>query len=487
MNDANIDIKTNLSSKDLFKQIISKYFFRLLGLTNRNIDDISKEDEELIKNKKKSIFYFNQFIYFVFSLKNKIAFKVSVNEMYSNMNFKYEIKILDDIIKTISSLSNTQNLKNYLLNSMIDCTIDSAMCKSIFNGKETKLYDLLLKLKEWSTKTYEGKRVPFAFIVDIDNGNASNEQNLDYLKFLDLDFCATLSDGITSVITLDKNCNFVSYESLVVNNKVIGSSLYNAMPLRFAQILDNYVKGKNKIGIFLLINGDILLAKNREILYVYRNQKWISFSWERMYYSLMTTLKMSNKDNEIEILLKEIYASTLDVSFAHTGGIIAIVNSNDEFFSKNCILSCMDDLYNNFNLNKDELREKFIQEYKDKNNKTEITDKTSKILENDFEKRYLKLSAIKTLIEIKNKPINFVDINRKLRAELIGLDGATIINLNGELISVGAIIQNEKGSSGGGRGAAASKLSDYQGFAIKISTDGYVELYDQKEICYQIK
>ena len=268
MNGKNIDIKPNLDLKDLFKQIISKYFFRLLGLTNRNIDDISKDDEQLIKNKKKSIFYFNQFIYFVFSLKNKNAFKVSVNEMYNNMNFKYEIKILDDIIKTISSLSNIENSDNYLLDSIIDCTIDIAMCKAIFNGEETKLYDLLLKLKEWSTKTYEGKRVPFAFIVDNDKGNDSSEQkNLDYLEFLNLDFCATLSDGITSVITLDKNCNFVSYDSLVVNNEVVGSSLYNAMPLRFAQILDNYVIGKNKIGIFLLINGDILLAKNREILY----------------------------------------------------------------------------------------------------------------------------------------------------------------------------------------------------------------------------
>lgn len=51
----------------------------------------------------------------------------------------------------------------------------------------------------------------------------------------------------------------------------------------------------------------------------------------------------------------------------------------------------------------------------------------------------------------------------------------------------GAIIQNNSGSSGGGRGAAASRLSDFDGFATKISTDGYIELYRKGEVCYQIK
>lgn len=70
---------------------------------------------------------------------------------------------------------------------------------------------------------------------------------------------------------------------------------------------------------------------------------------------------------------------------------------------------------------------------------------------------------------------------------MCGLDGATILDLHGYVIAFGAIIQNNSGSSGGGRGAAASRLSDFDGFATKISTDGYIELYRQGEVCYQIK
>ena len=52
--------------------------------------------------------------------------------------------------------------------------------------------------------------------------------------------------------------------------------------------------------------------------------------------------------------------------------------------------------------------------------------------------------------------------------------------------SVGSIIQNDKGSSGGGRSAAAKKLSK-NGMAIKISTDGYIETFVNGTKIYSIK
>lgn len=66
------------------------------------------------------------------------------------------------------------------------------------------------------------------------------------------------------------------------------------------------------------------------------------------------------------------------------------------------------------------------------------------------------------------------------------MDGATILDKNGDVISFGAIIQNDSGSYGGGRGAAARKLSNY-GLAIKISTDGYIEVYINGHVKYRMK
>lgn len=66
------------------------------------------------------------------------------------------------------------------------------------------------------------------------------------------------------------------------------------------------------------------------------------------------------------------------------------------------------------------------------------------------------------------------------------VDGACIIDIKGNVCACGAIIKNDSGSTGGGRGAASKKLSEY-GFSIKISTDGYIELYINRNLKYSIK
>ena len=68
----------------------------------------------------------------------------------------------------------------------------------------------------------------------------------------------------------------------------------------------------------------------------------------------------------------------------------------------------------------------------------------------------------------------FHELNRKLRQEIASVDGATIIDNDGTIIAVGAIVQIEAGSSGGGRLAATRTLAKY-GVAIKISADGIMQ------------
>ena len=53
-------------------------------------------------------------------------------------------------------------------------------------------------------------------------------------------------------------------------------------------------------------------------------------------------------------------------------------------------------------------------------------------------------------------------------------DGAVVIDYDGKILAVGAIIKIEAGSSGGGRLAAAKTLSNY-GISIKISNDGSIQ------------
>lgn len=169
-------------------------------------------------------------------------------------------------------------------------------------------------------------------------------------------------------------------------------------------------------------------------------------------------------------LLRQIYATSLDVSFSHSGGIIAIAD-NHAFSTQNIIDNI--DNYSIFN-QQDQLS-------------NENDEKNHDNLQIEFEKKLKKRETILKILNINNTQIKFIDIDRKLRSELVGLDGATIIDYDGKVISFDAIIQNECGSSSGGRGAAAKTLSKFGGLAIKISTDGYIELYIDGFLKYEIK
>lgn len=156
----------------------------------------------------------------------------------------------------------------------------------------------------------------------------------------------------------------------------------------------------------------------------------------------------------------------LDVSFSHTGGIISVVSDIEKIVIEEPILSVSDYLLN----------EKSDIEIE---NELRLQGETR---ENEIKKRILKRRVLKNFIAEKN----FMQLDRKLRCELISLDGACILDKKGNVCSCGAIIKNDSGSSGGGRGAASKKLSAY-GFSIKISTDGYIEFYIDRELKYAIK
>ena len=61
-----------------------------------------------------------------------------------------------------------------------------------------------------------------------------------------------------------------------------------------------------------------------------------------------------------------------------------------------------------------------------------------------------------------------------MREELVGMDGATIIDFDGRIIATGAILKIDAGSNEGGRLAAATNLARY-GVSIKISQDGQMQ------------
>lgn len=276
-----------------------------------------------------------------------------------------------------------------------------------------------------------------------------------WLKFLSDDYSAVLTDCIHSVIQLDGNCRFIRFLSLSNNGTIPLHNLSPFLPLRFSQCIYEHVHD-DAVGIFLLNNGDIVLSKDREIKFVKRNLRWLNFSFDAF-----RAAACSQQTNWDEILLKEIYATMLDVSFAHTGGILSIVRDPGELRVplNSPVLKPYDDL---------------------------LCDPPENCLDKlplkDKEITQIKRQVIKMLINDKRFP----ELDRKLRSELTAMDGACILDAEGNVVSFGAIIRSDTESSGGARGAASRTLSHY-GMAVKISTDGYVELYLDRNKVLEIK
>lgn len=329
--------------------------------------------------------------------------------------------------------------------------------------KTNNLAALFDELETWSVKTYEGKNVTMGFIINPDAESAFYVGEQTWLDFMHEDASAMLTDCIHSVVELDAKCNFVAYHSLSEKNQIPSCKLSYKVPLRFTQMIQTLVTGKRR-GVFLLNNGDIVLAKDQEVRFVRRNLRWLNLSYGAFRNALEPFVnknkgRSTTSMDKLERLLESIFASVLDVSFSHTGGIVAVVGntwpgSTAEENSQKPILAPCDDL----------LSDEYDKEAKEK------------------DVRALKRELLKQLIAAKS----FDRLDRKLRCELLGLDGACILKCNGQVQSFGAIIQNDSGSLGGGRGAAARKLSEY-GMAVKVSTDGYIEVYVESNLVYAIK
>lgn len=380
------------------------------------------------------------------------------------------------------SAQNTSTDSLKYITSLYRYAVDRGISSWIINN-DNKCIDLMDKLfdclDDWSLKTYEGHKVCFGIIVNNNNRNVlpSNIKGVgNIISFLNEEYAAVLSDGITSIFEIDKECNLIKYSSITENNVIEATSLSNFTPYRFSQVITKFVE-RNKVGIFLLINGDIIIARDGKICFIKRNGRWLNFSYDIFKKAVTTSCKINDE------FLEDIYGTMLDISLSHGGGIISVVDTSNVDWNndKKSILNDSDILFED-NLDKmfEEEKEKAISK-----NKIDLKDVYGlERCNREAEKKVTKRYYLETII---GNNTNFRKLDRKLRCELSCLDGASIFDIHGAIISFGAIIQNDAGSQGGGRGAAARKLSNYGGFAIKISTDGYIEVYVNGLNIYSIK
>lgn len=335
--------------------------------------------------------------------------------------------IWQQIISIYSLLTNSgQRYKEfYYSDSLYESAVVWGISQWLGGGKKNAdftIYKIIRQLMSWSMKTYEGNRVRFGVLIDIVNSQEDEKTDkIDFVNLLNHDSAALVSDGMATYFVVSPNGTVlhITDEQVVFNSDQTPFS-----PIELKKVCEASIK--DNIGICLSSSGDLYCFKRKQLRIARINGKWVCFSYESFHQALIN-------DIQDEKLVKEIYNTCLDVSFARTGGCLAICHSSN----------------------------------KDKENLEDIIPNIA-----ESEKKF------PLIPQIHNK--NFFDLPRQIRKEYLGIDGATIIGFKGELLRVGAIINSvSPDSDGGGRKAAAMRLSQF-GIAIKISADGYIEVIKNK-------
>lgn len=453
-----------------------EYLFPLLGIPEKKAEKLEIwSSEDPVRSSFTQDDNNNLFI----SVNHKAVFRFNYDKKIPESDINLAKKIVDvyysfSKFRWKSDSSKRPNFDYYTENvakKNYEMAVQTGISNWIIGNitkNENKIYDLLEYLETWAIKTYEGRKVSFGILVN--KTDTAIDPKYNFVEFLKDDYSATLTDCITSVIEIDRDGFIISYHSITEKDEIRKIRLDHTKPYRFSHVLANFINSE-RVGIFLLSNGDILIAEKGEIRFVKRNFKWLNMSYEAFHHAIKYALESLKKYKSIKLKIKEklikaVYASMLDVSFSHSGGIISIIDKIESV--SQCDKNGEKTLSDIDNLT---LVEKKFQS--DSNATTQNNDDIAKIS---------KRNIIKKLYAGKD----FCNIDRKLRSELIAMDGACIIGQDGTVYAFGAIIKNEIGSSHGGRGSACEKLSG-NGIAVKISTDGYIEMYAAGEIVYVIK
>lgn len=369
----------------------------------------------------------------------------------------FEVNLLRLIIDELNELSSLGIKDQTYLKKLYPIMIEKALIENITETGSETILGIIYELEKWASRTYEGATVKLGILVNLGT-NADPVNQVCYSEILNNDFFALFTDGISTFTEFDKNGMLLSYMNLK-NPKTV--------PTICPYVFDRLARVCNdkRVGIVLTEKGDILIFYARQLIYAKRNGNWCVYSHEEVIRLLYNNVSYTAKQ-----IRRAIYNTALDCSFAYKGACIAYINKDktqealmhidaadiisEEHFEikKQLELEEAQKLYNLGNANK--IIEKFSLPFKEFLNKY----------------NFKKTMAIRKIVAGKK----LFELDRKLIEEMTSIDGATIVDYDGTVIAVGAILKIDAGSQGGGRLAAATTMAKY-GVAIKVSQDGILQ------------
>ncbi len=298
-------------------------------------------------------------------------------------------------------------------------------------------FAVLQFLRGLSQQTYENQRISYGIIISPD---AHAPFDAPFTDAVDNKRFKRLSDGYSTAFVLDGGGNLVGLESLpLAENR---GSAARRRPSWLGNLAEA-ANVRNAVGISLTRNGDVLVAANGRLAFAQRAGIWKRWDHSAIIDILKSIGKFRGPPYDFASVLTFLYQVSLDLSFRRSGGLFVILRNRKDY-SK--LLS-------------DRERVGAVRK--------PVTDRA---LDESLGGRKLHRH------------------DRQLVADLSSLDGATVIDRNGNLISYGQVLRVANVGRAGEQGARtrAAKAGSRLGLAIKVSADGDISFYAEGSKRFEI-
>ena len=355
-----------------------------------------------------------------------IAFKVNRADDYRLVLFRSQpfsssaepvIREIEVVRCFVATLSKIEHLLDGDLKHDLLSTFQRRVVARSINGSNSEeiLLSAIDQFAKWGSRLYEG--APISSVMGFRPGPAADRLTLTDIA--DTDFMAVLSNGYDTMLEFNYFGEFLKQNTLDNSDGMLPPFC----PMRQSAIA-RWTKDEGRIALSLNRLGEILVFRDDQLVFARRSAQWHFLTHEPVIMQMGVP-----KDYELR---QAIYETCLDASFARTGACIGIVKG--DYRSKwRSLVSPGDQL--------------------------------------DLQSSP-KSQTLSRVISGKK----FARLDRRTRQELAAIDGATIVDHNGIILAVGAILKIGGGSSGGGRLAAAKAIGRL-GLGIKVSQDGGISGY----------
>ncbi len=249
------------------------------------------------------------------------------------------------------------------------------------------------------------------------------------------DFGAVLTNSFDTMLVSDYSGQLLAYAAMASPAQPPPLA-----PVRLGAMAQWSAEHPDRLALVLNRANELLVLRHGALVFAHRAGSWFFLAPEAIVQQMG-----GPRDPELK---RAVYASCLDASFAGTGACIGILNADATARLKEIAPAPADHLL------------------------PQRPGKAPPLPQSSAKARLLQRA-------INGRPFHALD--RRLRQEILAIDGATIFDHNSQLLAAGAILKVPGGIlkvpggiSGGGRRAAAIALAAY-GVGIKVSADGGIE------------